>query len=143
MLDAYMLSIQLCLTLCDSMDRSPPGSSVHGIPQARILEWIAIPFSRGSSPCRDQTLVSCTAGRFLTIKATREAQNCVDQGLTIKSWADFPPCGELVCLTSTLFRVNCTVFYAQNCQNGPLAVAQIQHIFSFPHFCLCISSVCS
>ena len=44
-----------------------------GIPQARILEWIAIPFSRGPSPCRDQTPVSCTAGRFLTIRTTREA----------------------------------------------------------------------
>ena len=40
---------QLCLTLCDSMDCSPPGSSVHGILQARILESVAIPFSRGSS----------------------------------------------------------------------------------------------
>ena len=40
---------QLCLTLCDLMDCSPPGSSVHEILQARILEWVAIPFSRGSS----------------------------------------------------------------------------------------------
>ena len=39
-------SLQLCPTLCDPMDCSPPGSSVHGIPQARILEWVAIPFSR-------------------------------------------------------------------------------------------------
>ena len=43
------LVIQSCLTLCDPMDCSPPGSSVHGIPQARILEWVAISFSRGSS----------------------------------------------------------------------------------------------
>ena len=42
-------SVQLCLSLCDLMDCSPPGSSVHGILQARILEWVAIPFSRGSS----------------------------------------------------------------------------------------------
>ena len=42
-------SLQLCLTLCDPMDCSPPGSSVHGILQSRILEWVAIPFSRGSS----------------------------------------------------------------------------------------------
>ena len=46
------------LTLCDPMDCSPPGSSVHGILQARMLEWVAIPFSRGSSWCRDQTRVS-------------------------------------------------------------------------------------
>ena len=48
------------------MDYSPPGSSVHGILQARILEWVAFPFSRGSSWPRDQTPISCIAGRFLT-----------------------------------------------------------------------------
>ena len=50
--------IQLCLTLCDPTDCSPPGSSVHGILQARILEWVAMPFSRGSFPPRDRTRVS-------------------------------------------------------------------------------------
>ena len=53
-----------CLTLCDPMDCSAPGSSVHGISQARILEQIVIPFSRGSSRPRDRTRVSCIAGRF-------------------------------------------------------------------------------
>ena len=53
---------QLCPTLCDSVDCSPPGSSVHGILQARILEWVAISFSRGSSQPRDQTRVSCIVG---------------------------------------------------------------------------------
>ena len=48
------------------MDYSPPGSSVHGISQARILEWGAIFFSRGSSQCRNQTQVSCIAGKFFT-----------------------------------------------------------------------------
>ena len=52
---------------------SPLGSLVHEIFQARILEWVAIPFSRGSSQPRDQTKVSCTEGRFFTILATREA----------------------------------------------------------------------
>ena len=61
-----VLVAQLCLTLCDPMDCSPPGSSVHGILQARILEWVAIPFSRGSSQPRDWTQVSCTASRFFT-----------------------------------------------------------------------------
>ena len=60
-------------TLCDPMDCSPAGSSVHGILQARILEWVAIPFSRGSSWLRYQTLGSCIAGRFFTIWATGEA----------------------------------------------------------------------
>ena len=49
---------QLCLTLWDPMDCSPPGSSVHGILQARTLEWVAMPFSRGSSQPRDWTSVS-------------------------------------------------------------------------------------
>ena len=52
---------------------SPPGSSIYGILQARILEWVAIPFSRGSSRPRDWTQVSRIAGRLLTIWATREA----------------------------------------------------------------------
>ena len=56
------------------MDCIPPGSSLHGILQARILEWVTIPFSRGSSQDRDQTQVSCTAGGFFTMWVTREAQ---------------------------------------------------------------------
>ena len=56
----------LCLTLCDPMDCSPPGCSVHGILQARTLEWEAIRFSRGPSQPRDQTQVSRIAGRFFS-----------------------------------------------------------------------------
>ena len=57
---------QSCPTLCDPVDCSLPGSSVHGILQARMLEGVAFPFSRGSSRPRDQTQVSCIAGRFFT-----------------------------------------------------------------------------
>ena len=64
---------QLCLTLCDPMDHSLTGSSFHGILQARILEWVAIPFSRGSSQHTNQTWDSYTVGRFFTIWATRKA----------------------------------------------------------------------
>ena len=59
-----VLAAQLCQTLCDLMDSSPPGSSVQGILQARTLEWVVIPFSRGSSWPRDRTWVSSIAGRF-------------------------------------------------------------------------------
>ena len=52
-------SLQSCLTLCNTMDCSPPGSSVHGIFQARIVKWVAMPSSRGSSQPRDRTHVSC------------------------------------------------------------------------------------
>ena len=67
---------QPCLTLCDPMDYSLPGASVHGILQARILEWVLMPFSKGSSQPRDQTCVSVSPaleGRFFTTSATWEA----------------------------------------------------------------------
>ena len=58
----------MCQTPMDAASaRSLPGSFAHGILQARILEWVAIPFSRGSSQPRDRTQVSCIAGRFFTI----------------------------------------------------------------------------
>ena len=60
---------QSCPTLCDPVDYT-----VHGILQARILEWVPFPFSRGSSQPRDQTQVSCIAGGFFTSWSTREAQ---------------------------------------------------------------------
>ena len=58
---------QSCLTLYNPMDYSPPGSSVHGILQARILEWVLIAYSRGSSRPRVHTWVFCIARRFYTI----------------------------------------------------------------------------
>ena len=64
--------VQSCPTLCDPVDCSPPGSSVHGIFQAVVLEWAAISFSRGSSWPRDQTQVSHIVDRCFTIWATRE-----------------------------------------------------------------------
>ena len=62
---------QSCPTLCDPVDCSLPGSSVHGILQTRILEWVAISFSRGSSRPRDQTRVSRIGGRRFNLWATR------------------------------------------------------------------------
>ena len=67
------LVAQSCLTLCNPMDCRPLGFSVHGILQARILEWVAMP-SGGSSQPKDQTQVFHIADGFLTIWATREAQ---------------------------------------------------------------------
>ena len=55
------------------MDCSTPDSSVHGILQARMLEWVSISFSRGSTPPRDRTHISCIAGRFFTVPSAREA----------------------------------------------------------------------
>ena len=67
-----VLVAQSCLTICDPMDYSLPGFSAHGILQERILEWVAIPFFRGSSQPRDLTLVSYIAGRFFSIWTTKQ-----------------------------------------------------------------------
>ena len=76
-----VLVTQLCPTLCNLMDCNPPGSSVHGIRQTRILEWIAISFSRVSSQIRNQTHVSCIAGGFslplLLLSRFRHVRLCV------------------------------------------------------------------
>ena len=69
----YSEVTQLRPSLCDPMDCTLPGSSLHGILQARVLEWVAIFFSRGSSRPRDRTWVSRIAGRHFNLWATREA----------------------------------------------------------------------
>ena len=69
-----VLVTQSCLTLSYPMNWDSPGSSIHGIIQARILEWVAISFSRGSSWPRDGTQVFCIAGRLFTVWVIREAQ---------------------------------------------------------------------
>ena len=61
----HCVCAQACLTLCDPLDCNPPGSSVHGILQARTLAWAALPSSRGSSPSKDRTHVSCIGRRVL------------------------------------------------------------------------------
>ena len=71
----FTLVAQSCLTLCDPMDCSLPGSSVHRILQARTLEWVAIPFSRESSQFRDWTHISHIAGRFFTVWTMLVADN--------------------------------------------------------------------
>ena len=76
LISTYVLVAQSCPTLCNPMDYSPQGSSVHGIFQARMLEWFAILFSRGSSLPRGRTwasCISCITGRSFTIWATRES----------------------------------------------------------------------
>ena len=74
---------QFCLTLCDPMDCSLPGSSIHGIFQARILEWVVISFSRRSPQPRDWTWVSCIVGRCFTIWAKQSLEKWTNPGVVI------------------------------------------------------------
>ena len=76
---------QSCSTLCDPMDCSPTGSSVHGIFQAWILEWVAISFSRGSSRSRDRTQVSRTVDRRVAVWA---------QATSVTLWLERSPGGS-------------------------------------------------
>ena len=83
-------SLQSCPTLCDPMNHSPPGSSVHGILQARTLVWVAIPFFRGSSRPRDRTQVPCIGKWILKHRTTREAHQpeCESRLCLLLAWSD-------------------------------------------------------
>ena len=72
-ISVHAKSLQSCPSLCYAMDCSPSGPFIHGIFQARILEWVAMPFSTGSSQPRDWTRISCISSRFFLVWATWEA----------------------------------------------------------------------
>ena len=86
---SHVLVAHSCPTLWDPRDYSPPVSSVHGILQSRILEWVVIPFSRGSSQPRDWTQVSCIAGIFFTVWATRDS-SLATPSLKLIFWSPIP-----------------------------------------------------
>ena len=92
-----VLIAQLCLTLCNPVDCSPPSFSDHGIHQARILEWVAIPFSGGFSQPRDPTWVTYFAGRFFTIWANGDARG----ELSLQRWEE-PDDEGPICLVFSL-----------------------------------------
>ena len=93
---------QACLTLCDPVDCTPPGSSVHGILQAWILEWVAISFSRGSSWPGDRIQVSHIAGRRFNLCTTREARRSSIESAKTRLWADCGSDHELLMPNSDL-----------------------------------------
>ena len=95
----FTYGAQLYPTLCNSLYCSLPGSSVHGIFQARILKWVAISSSRGSSQPRNQTRISCITGGFFTSWATREAK----LSLKYASHESFP--GQNLGMILTLFLI--------------------------------------
>ena len=118
----FMGFSQSCPTLCDPMDCSLPGSSIHGIFQARILEWVAISFSRRSSRPRDWTQVSCNAGRCFTIWATREVQ-----GSKGRAWTNctcWPMNCSCCCLVTQLCR---TLWDSMDCSLPGSSVHGIFH----------------
>ena len=109
-----------CPTLHDPMDSSSPYSSVHGIPQVRIPECIAIPFSRGSSWPRDQTWVSSIAGRFFTVWTTRVALHALGpiQNYQTSMLPDISPGQvflDVVCVASRTQRL-CFLFCGRKCK---------------------------
>ena len=89
-----MLVAQSCPTLCDPTDYSPLGSSVHGILQARVLEWVAVSFSRGSSRPRDRIRVSCLASRFFTLYGTLQVFLCFPQKFKMSCRIHLIHCGD-------------------------------------------------
>ena len=103
-------------TLCNPVDCSPPGSSIHGIFQARILEWVAISFSRESYQPRDRTQLSRTAGRCFTLWATRE---------------DFNPkerqCQRMLRLPHNCIHLTCE---QSNAQNSPSQVSKVCELWN-------------
>ena len=117
---------QLCPTLCDPTDCSLPGSSIHGILQARILEWVAISFSRRSSRPRDWTRVSRIVGRRFTVWASREAQywSCV---LPV-------PCDENGNLTSVSSSQNPTII-RKTLEESKLSESLQNSLISTPQNC--------
>ena len=112
--ESVTCSAQSCPTLCDPMAYGPPGSSVHGVLQARILEWVAIPFSRGPSPSRDRTHVSCIAlqGDSST-SDNKESLLGYVATCNFKFFICFPICKIYLCLKYT----NCVILHVYNGQH--------------------------
>ena len=99
-----VLAAQSCPTVWDPMDCSLPGSSVHGILQARILEWVAVSFSRAPSQPRDQTQISCIACGFFTVKEVSFLE--VTQLLFYLNPSNLAPEASILNVTYYSFRVS-------------------------------------
>ena len=157
-------SLQSCPTLCDPMDCSPPGSSVHGILQSRILEWVATPSSRGSSWSRDWTHVFCgsfTGGRFFTTEPLGKP-SCLTKQAKCYLWSEehwskrqqMLPLGshggQAPCLwaSQTICASDLVVTLSVPLPQPPLAPLSITSLLAFPHLsgprlmyvcmCLCV-----
>ena len=101
----YVLCLvpQLCLTLCEPMDSNQPGSSVHGISQARILEGVAIPFSRGSSQLRDQTQSPALQADYLPSEPPGKPKNIGVVSLALLQGSSWPRNQTMSCIADVFF----------------------------------------
>ena len=129
--EKWKWSRSVCLTLSDPMDCTLPGSSIHGIFQASVLEWVAISFSRESSRPRDETQVSCIVGRRFTVWARK--------GHKVGVWINLPnyyqtlPTGCIQChslfLTSRYETINFST---------PFPTLGMYNPFSFSHYSIIV-----
>ena len=128
-------SLQSSLTLCDTMNYNLPCSTVPGILQARILEWAAFSFSRGSSQPRDRTQVSCITGGFFTCWATTEAQDTGVGSLSLLQWI-FPT------QESNRGLLHCRlILYQQSYEESPYVSIRTHthtHIYIYIDICVCV-----
>ena len=123
--------IQSCLALCDPMDCSLPRSFVHGIIQARILEWVAFPFSRVSFQSRDQTQVSLFAGGLFTIWASYKEVKQAGWQYTALSYS-FPNFEPVHC---SMYSSNCCLLTCIQVSQETGIVVSYSHLFrNFPQF---------
>ena len=122
---------QSCPTLCDPMDCNLPGSSVHGIFQARILEWVAISFSRRSSWPRDWTCISCVIGRHFTVWATREVQSrsrCFFGTLLLFWWSN--RCWQFDLWLLCLFKIQLVHLEVLSSRTVEAVLENFEHFFA-------------
>ena len=126
--------IQSCLTLWDPIDYSPPGCSVHWISQARILEWVAISFSRGSSRPRDRAHISCLAGRSFTTEPQSKGIDLTLNIFTSDIQRDTRKLLEVTGMSATLIvmMVSCVYAYVQTYQ----VVYVYVYVYVYMYLCM-------
>ena len=134
-------SLQSYPTLCDPIDGSPPGSPFCGILQARILEWVAVPFSKGSPHPRDQTQVSRIVGRFSVVWAMREDFSFENSyNINVGSLNVFPGVSETVLISFHPFIIIIILFHGSDLHHSvfQLTYSSFRLSYSITDFFQCV-----